>query len=295
MQAPRTWPRRPGAAAAGAAHPPPLRRGFESRSAPLAYRLWITSREIVQLRSELAAVQVAGSPAVSANSGVAAVGGRGIGGAEAAALSLDGGEERQPVLFYSVRAAGGDKVLPLAGPRLEDDAVAVQWDPQGRLVGQVNLVEAGRVHGWACVKGQLGADLQVVAYVDGVEVGRAQAVLPTPSPGVNRVCQLDGLLAEQAAAGGAQPHLGGAAGGGVGFVVPLPPLAQGLHAVSSTGRGVGCRGAGRAAPHACVAPPPRSPLPPVPSPPSAPAAACVCGGARRRVQAGAEPEPGAVP
>ena len=161
-------------------------------------------------------------------------------GLEVGTASRDGAEEQQPVLFYSVRStAGSEEPPPLSGARLEDDPVPVRWEPQSRLAGQVSLVEAGRVHGWACLKGTLGTDLAVSVYVDGVEVGRATAVLPTQGEAVNRLCQIEGLLAAQQAqqAGGdqpAQPAL--EARTGVGFVVPLPPLEQGVHAVRRSGR-----------------------------------------------------------
>lgn len=166
-----------------------------------------------------------------------------VAGHEVGSVSRDGVEEQQPVLFYSIRsAAGSEEPLPLSGARLEDDPVPVRWEPQSQLAGQVSLVEAGRVHGWACVKGTLGADLAVSVYVDGVEVGRATAVLPTQGAAVNRLCQIEGLLAAQQ---GQQVQPGDdqqaqpaqeAARTGVGFVVPLPPLEQGVHAVREAGR-----------------------------------------------------------
>ena len=115
------------------------------------------------------------------------------------------------------------------------------------------MVEAGRVHGWVCLKGTPHADLKVTAYVDGVRAGTAQATLPTQSQHVQRLCQLDAFaLEDDAAAGSAGAGAGGsgvaaaAAGGqqalavseggggvGVGFIVPLPPLPQGIHVVGA--------------------------------------------------------------
>ena len=166
-----------------------------------------------------------------------------VAGHEVGSVSRDGVEEQQPVLFYSIRsAAGSEEPLPPSGARLEDDPVPVRWEPHSQLAGQVSLVEAGRVHGWACLKGTLGADLAVSVYVDGVEVGRATAVLPTQGAAVNRLCQIEGLLAAQQGQPGqpgddqqAQPAQE-AARAGVGFVVPLPSLEQGVHAVREAGR-----------------------------------------------------------
>jgi len=140
--------------------------------------------------------------------------------------------EGQPLLFYSVRAQQqfGPEPPLLVGPRLEDDPLPLGSDAVGRLLGQVNSVEAGRVHGWACFKGALGTDLAITVYVDGVRVGQAQALLPTQTSAVRRLCHMDTL----ALAGAQQEQQAVMRGGegGVGFVVPLPPLPEGLHVVS---------------------------------------------------------------
>lgn len=135
----------------------------------------------------------------------------------------------QPLLFYSVRGMqpGAQEPPPLTGPRIEEDPLPIQHDPAQKLTGQVNSVEAGRVHGWACLKGGGASELTVSAYVDGMLAGRGQASLPTQTPAVRRLCQLDG---GGAVAQAGQPHPGRDASG-VGFVVPLPPLPQGLHTV----------------------------------------------------------------
>jgi hypothetical protein len=158
---------------------------------------------------------------------------------------------QQPLLYFSVRSAPplGPEPPPLSGPSLEADGLPIQQDPLGRLVGQVSMVEAGRVHGWVCLKGIPYADLKVTAYVDGVRAGTAQATLPTQSQHVQRLCQLDAFALEDdaaagsagaggsgvaAAAAGGQQALAVSEGGvGVGFIVPLPPLPQGIHVVGA--------------------------------------------------------------
>ncbi|KAL4427755.1 hypothetical protein ABPG75_001844 [Micractinium tetrahymenae] len=205
----------------------------------IASRLWISTREIVHLRTELVEVQAraaaaleqqrqqaggAGSPPAGdpTGGGDPALAGAGTGGGA--------GHAGQPLLFYSVRSMqpGAQEPPPLTGPKLEEDPLPIQHDPAEKLTGQVNSVEAGRVHGWACLKGAPGAELTVSVYVDGVLAGRGQASLPTQTPAVRRLCQLDSGGGTAAAAQAGQPHLGRDASG-VGFVVPLPPLPQGLH------------------------------------------------------------------
>lgn len=149
-------------------------------------------------------------------------------------LRLASAAEEQPLLFYSVRAQPppGQEAPPLDGPPLDADTLPLSSDPDGKLLGQVNLVEAGRVHGWACVKGSQADALTVTVYVDGVQVGASQAVLPTQTSHVRQLCQLDppggAAAAAEEALQEAALHVGR---GGVGFVVPLPPLAEGLHVV----------------------------------------------------------------
>lgn len=173
------------------------------------------------------------------------------GGGSSSSEGLPTDSEGQPLLHYSVRSMQpqGLEPPPLAGPRLEEDPLPIQHDPTGRLLGQVNSVEAGRVHGFACLKGAPGAELAVTVYVDGVLAGHGQASLPTQTQAVRRLCQLDGAASNDAAAAAAgQPHVGrDGSGSGVGFVVPLPPLPQGLHTVSMRSDVVGV---GR-----CIAPP----------------------------------------
>lgn len=158
------------------------------------------------------------------------------GGGDPALAGAGGGNPAdptaQPLLFYSVRSMqpGTQEPPPLAGPRVEEDPLPIQHDPAEKLTGQVNSVEAGRVHGWACLKGGAAAELAVSVYVDGVLAGRGQASLPTQTPAVRRLCQLDSGAGDSAAARAGQPHLGRDTSG-VGFVVPLPPLPQGLHTV----------------------------------------------------------------
>lgn len=184
-------------------------------------------------RGELAAAEAAGSPGLP-RAGTASPAAADQWGLGVESASFAG--ETQPVLFYSVRPVQGPEPEPPRGPALEADAVPVATDPQEQLAGQVHMVEAGRAHGFACIKGTPGADLEVVAYVDGIEVGRTQATLPTQTPTVARLCQLEeeppaGFAA--AAAQQQQPRLGAdGAAVGVGFVVPLPPLPAGVHVVS---------------------------------------------------------------
>ncbi|EFN59688.1 hypothetical protein CHLNCDRAFT_133227 [Chlorella variabilis] len=211
----------------------------------IASRLWVSSRDVVHLvscaaaaaageRAELAATQALAAQAAAA-AAAARLSDSSPAGAEGSnpALPAGGGggegEEGQPLLFYSVRSQHplGSEAAELAGPRLEEDPLPLGVDPEGRLLGQVNSVEAGRVHGWACVRGSLAADLAVTVYVDGVRVGQSAATLPTQAQPVRQLCQLDATSA--AAAAQQQAALAVPGGGGVGFVVPLPPLPQGLH------------------------------------------------------------------
>ncbi|KAL4449403.1 hypothetical protein ABPG77_007047 [Micractinium sp. CCAP 211/92] len=205
----------------------------------IASRLWISTREIVHLRTELVEVQARAAAALEkqrqlAGGAGSSPAGDSAGGGDPALAGAGGGNPAdptaQPLLFYSVRSMqpGTQEPPPLAGPRVEEDPLPIQHDPAEKLTGQVNSVEAGRVHGWACLKGGAAAELAVSVYVDGVLAGRGQASLPTQTPAVRRLCQLDSGAGDSAAARAGQPHLGRDTSG-VGFVVPLPPLPQGLH------------------------------------------------------------------
>lgn len=185
-------------------------------------------------RTELATAQAA-SAQPGASPTAADQWGVGVGTAD---IDGPGGQlEHQPLLFYSVRPlAAGAEPEPLQGAALDADPLPIQWDSADRLAGQVHRVEAGRVHGFACLKGAHDSPLEVVAYVDGVEAGRTQAALPTQSPAIDRLCQLEAAL-PSGAMEQQQPRLAAAGATGVGFVVPLPALPAGTHAVSTLRQG----------------------------------------------------------
>lgn len=244
-------------------------------------------------------LQQAGTAAVAGSGGA---GGSPPAGDPATDAALSGGALEQaggqPLLFYSVRSMqpGGAEPPPLSGPRLEEDPAPIQVDPEGHLLGQVNSVEAGRVHGWACVKGTPGSELTISVYVDGVLAGRGAANLQNAAPAVRRMCGVEGLVAQQ-------PHLARAGEDvGVGFVVPLPPLPQGLHTVRGVWEASNAF-FGRQAARACAAcglemsAPGCCALTPAPLLPRlSPAAARVCVAARpRRLPPGAQPVAAAVP
>lgn len=65
--------------------------------------------------------------------------------------------ETQQILHWSVRADSGD-APPLTGPRLENVHLAPN-QPQFHV--QLNEVEEGRVHGWACLRNSPSASIQV--------------------------------------------------------------------------------------------------------------------------------------
>ncbi len=95
------------------------------------------------------------------------------------------------VLFYNARTYTTTPP-PLEGPLLKDDPLPIQPAPEGTLLGQIDVVEHGRVQGWACVPGGgVGSPLIVVVYVDGIEVGRTHASLPETHRPIRRLCQLD--------------------------------------------------------------------------------------------------------
>eukprot|EP00887_Chlorella_sp_A99_P003159 scaffold9.g3159.t1 len=155
------------------------------------------------------------------------VGGRGAGGrrvarAEGAMDVAMAGEDAE------AHASGGAR----CAARVRVQGVAAL----GTLLGQVDAIEAGVVHGWACLRGSKTTSLSVVLFVDGVRVAEAVADQPTQSSIVHRLCEQDAAAGADggggagAAAQAQPPHAG------VRWRAQLPPLPEGRHEVRA-GRG----------------------------------------------------------